>query len=94
MPTSHSSPRLRTRDMTAIAPYYAALLPQPFSVECWGGATSMSRCALREDPGSAWRDCARHAEPAAADVAALGQRSYANYPDNLVRFFVQRAAAS
>src|SRR5256885_12226766 len=31
--------RLRTIDMTAIAPYYASLLPQLFSVECWGGAT-------------------------------------------------------
>ena len=31
--------RLRTYDMRAIAPYYASLLPELFSVECWGGAT-------------------------------------------------------
>ena len=31
--------RMRTIDMVAIAPAYAALLPQLFSVECWGGAT-------------------------------------------------------
>src|SRR5437868_13699577 len=31
--------RFRTYDMQAIAPYYASLLPDLFSVECWGGAT-------------------------------------------------------
>jgi pyruvate carboxylase len=31
--------RMRTIDMVAIAQAYAALLPQLFSVECWGGAT-------------------------------------------------------
>ena len=31
--------RMRTIDMAAVAPAYAALLPQLFSVECWGGAT-------------------------------------------------------
>lgn len=31
--------RMRTADMLAIAPYYARLLPNLFSLECWGGAT-------------------------------------------------------
>ena len=46
--------RLRTLDMVAIAPYYAALLPQLFSVECWGGATfDVAMRFLREDPWAA-----------------------------------------
>ena len=68
--------RLRTLDMTAIAPYYAALLPQLFSVECWGGATfDVAMRFLREDPWLRLTAAARaDAEPAAADAAALGQR--------------------
>ena len=31
--------RFRTRDMAGAAPHYARLLPELFSVECWGGAT-------------------------------------------------------
>src|SRR5205807_10585926 len=43
--------RLRTIDMTAIAPYYASLLPELFSLECWGGATfDVALRFLREDP--------------------------------------------
>src|SRR5476651_849188 len=33
--------RMRTIDMTAIAPYYASLLPELFSVECWEARPSM-----------------------------------------------------
>src|SRR5215469_6339462 len=43
--------RMRTIDMTAIAPYYASLLPQLFSLECWGGATfDVAMRFLKEDP--------------------------------------------
>src|SRR3984957_8825451 len=43
--------RMRTIDMTAIAPYYSSLLPELFSVECWGGATfDVALRFLREDP--------------------------------------------
>ena len=31
--------RMRSIDITSIAPYYARLLPNLFSLECWGGAT-------------------------------------------------------
>jgi pyruvate carboxylase len=89
--------RLRTRDMTAIAPYYAALLPQLFSVECWGGATfDVALRFLREDP---WQRLAALREGMPNLLLQMLLRSanavgYANYPDNVVRFFVQRAAAS
>ena len=45
--------RMRQPDMAAIAPYYAHMLPQLFSVECWGGATfDVAMRFLREDPWS------------------------------------------
>ena len=31
--------RMRSHDMLAIAPYYAHMAPELFSLECWGGAT-------------------------------------------------------
>ena len=89
--------RLRTRDMTAIAPYYAALLPQLFSVECWGGATfDVALRFLREDP---WQRLAQLRELMPNLLLQMLLRSanavgYANYPDNVVRFFVERAAAA
>src|SRR5690606_5582143 len=43
--------RMRTRDMAVIAPYYARMLPQLFSLECWGGATfDVALRFLKEDP--------------------------------------------
>jgi pyruvate carboxylase len=87
--------RFRTQDMTAIAPYYAALLPELFSVECWGGATfDVAMRFLREDP---W---ARLADLRAAMPNLLLQMlfrsanavGYTNYPDNVVRYFVEQAA--
>jgi pyruvate carboxylase len=89
--------RLRTLDMTAIAPYYAALLPQLFSVECWGGATfDVALRFLREDP---WQRLRMLRELMPNLLLQMLLRSanavgYTNYPDNVVRFFVQRAAAS
>src|SRR3954467_671463 len=41
--------RMRQQDMTAIAPYYAHMMPQLFSMECWGGATfDIGRASCRE----------------------------------------------
>jgi pyruvate carboxylase len=88
--------RLRTIDMAAIAPYYASLLPQLFSVECWGGATfDVAMRFLREDP---WQRLAVLRERLPNLLLQMLLRSanavgYANYPDNVVRFFVARAAA-
>jgi pyruvate carboxylase len=89
--------RIRTRDLAAIAPWYAALLPGLFSVECWGGATfDVAMRFLREDP---WD---RLAQLRAAMPNLLLQMlfrssnavGYTNYPDNVVRHFVDRAAAA
>ena len=87
--------RMRTIDMTAIAPYYASLLPQLFSVECWGGATfDVAMRFLKEDP---WKRLAQLRERMPNLLLQMLLRSanavgYANYPDNVVRFFVKRAA--
>ena len=43
--------RMRTHDMLAIAPYYARMAPELFSMECWGGATfDVALRFLKEDP--------------------------------------------
>jgi len=87
--------RMRTIDMTAIAPYYTSLLPQLFSVECWGGATfDVAMRFLKEDP---WKRLAHFRERMPNLLLQMLLRSanavgYANYPDNVVRFFVKRAA--
>lgn len=88
--------RCRTADMTAIAPYYASLLPQLFSMECWGGATfDVALRFLKEDP---WERLARLRELMPNLLLQMLLRSanavgYANYPDNVVRYFIRQAAA-
>ena len=88
--------RMRSIDMLAVAPHYARLLPDLLSLECWGGATfDVSMRFLREDP---WDRLAalREAVPNILLQALLRGANgvgYKNYPDNVVRFFVRRAAA-
>jgi pyruvate carboxylase len=87
--------RVRAIDMTAIAPYYASLAPQLFSIECWGGATfDVALRFLREDP---WARLARLREAMPNLLLQMLLRSanavgYTNYPDDVVRFFVKQAA--
>jgi pyruvate carboxylase len=89
--------RMRTIDMVAIAPAYAALLPQLFSVECWGGATfDVAMRFLREDP---WERLERLREAIPNLLLQMLLRSanavgYTNYPDNVVQYFVRQAAAA
>jgi pyruvate carboxylase len=89
--------RVRTIDMAAIAPAYGALLPQLFSVECWGGATfDVAMRFLKEDP---WERLATLREAMPNLLLQMLLRSanavgYSNYPDNVVRYFVQQSAAA
>ena len=87
--------RMRSIDMLRIAPHYAQRLPQLFSVESWGGATfDVAMRFLNEDP---WQ---RLADLSAAMPNVMQQMllrasngvGYTNYPDNVVRFFVQQSA--
>ena len=87
--------RMRTHDMSVIAPYYASLLPQLFSVECWGGATfDVAMRFLKEDP---WERLAEFRVAMPNLLLQMLLRSanavgYTNYPDNVVRYFVAQAA--
>ena len=87
--------RMRTIDMLRIAPAYARMLPQLYSVECWGGATfDVALRFLKEDP---WQRLARLRAAIPNVVFQMLLRAsnavgYTNYPDNVVRHFVQRAA--
>lgn len=89
--------RLRTRDMTRIAPHYARRHPDFFSLEMWGGATfDTSMRFLKECP---WERLAnmRKAIPNILFQMLLRSASavgYTNYPDNAVRTFVAEAANS
>jgi len=88
--------RMRSYDMFEIAPYYARMLPQLLSLECWGGATfDVAMRFLKEDP---WERLA-HLRQAVPNtllqmlLRASNAVGYTNYPDNVVRYFVQQAAA-
>jgi pyruvate carboxylase len=89
--------RLRSYDMLRIAPYYAQLLPQLFSLECWGGATfDVAMRFLKEDP---WERLERLRAAVPNLLLQMLLRSanavgYTNYPDNTLRFFVRQAAAA
>ncbi|MBI4755042.1 MAG: pyruvate carboxylase [Betaproteobacteria bacterium] len=89
--------RLRSYDLTDIAPHYARMLPGLFSLECWGGATfDVAMRFLKEDP---WERLARLREAVPNVLFQMLLRAsnavgYTNYPDNVVRFFVQQAAAA
>jgi pyruvate carboxylase len=87
--------RFRTHDMRLIAPYYSSLLPELFSVECWGGATfDVALRFLKEDP---WARLAAFRQAMPNLLLQMLFRSanavgYTNYPDNVVRHFVAQAA--
>jgi pyruvate carboxylase len=87
--------RMRTADMLPIAPSYARLLPNLFSMECWGGATfDVSMRFLKEDP---WERLSQLRERVPNILFQMLLRAsnavgYTNYADNVVRHFVQEAA--
>jgi pyruvate carboxylase len=88
--------RMRTADMLPLAPYYAHALPELFSMECWGGATfDVALRFLKEDP---WARLVQLREACPNILFQMLLRAsnavgYTNYPDNVVRFFTQQAAA-
>ena len=89
--------RFRTHDMLHIAPSYAALLPELFSIEMWGGATfDTSMRFLKESP---WERLTLLRERIPNILFQMLLRAsnavgYKNYPDNVVRAFVKEAASA
>ncbi len=89
--------RIRTTDLTHIAPATARLLPELFSMEMWGGATfDVAYRFLKEDP---WKrlETLRQQVPNILFqmlLRASNAVGYKNYPDNVIREFVQQSAES
>ena len=96
-PQSLLATRMRTHDMERIAPAYARNLAGLFSLECWGGATfDVAMRFLGECP---WERLGRLRAAIPNILLQMLLRAsnavgYTNYPDNVVRGFVARAAAS
>ena len=87
--------RFRSKDLVAIAPYYAHNMSGLFSVESWGGATfDVALRFLHEDPWQRLFDLSS-AMPNIMQqmlLRASNAVGYKSYPDNVVRFFVNQAA--
>ncbi|MCP4074388.1 MAG: pyruvate carboxylase [Hyphomicrobiales bacterium] len=87
--------RMRTHDIVTIAKAYSTGLPELFSLECWGGATfDVAMRFLTEDP---WERLDRIRENAPNILLQMLLRGangvgYKNYPDNVVRQFIEQAA--
>ena len=87
--------RMRSYDILRIAPAYAEQLPGLLSLECWGGATfDVAMRFLKEDP---WERLTALKERVPNILLQMLLRSanavgYTNYPDNVVRHFIEHAA--
>jgi len=94
---SLTATRIRTRDLLQIAPATAALGKDLFALEMWGGATfDVAYNFLKESP---WRrlELLREAIPNVLFqmlIRGANAVGYKNYPDNLVRSFIQESAKS
>jgi len=87
--------RMRSFDITQIARAYSRGLPNLFSLECWGGATfDVSMRFLNEDPWERLAAVRAGAPNILTQMLLRGSNGvgYTNYPDNVVKFFVQQAA--
>jgi pyruvate carboxylase len=87
--------RIRTKDLVGAAEAYAAGLPDLLSLECWGGATfDVAMRFLTEDPWERLHELRARSPRALLQMLLRGANAvgYANYPDNVVRFFTRQAA--
>ncbi|HLF41565.1 MAG TPA: pyruvate carboxylase, partial [Acidimicrobiia bacterium] len=87
--------RFRTYDLLGPARAYARSLTALFSLEVWGGATfDVAMRFLREDPWERLHGLRERIPNIALQMLLRASNAvgYTNYPDNVVRFFVARAA--
>jgi pyruvate carboxylase len=87
--------RMRSFDIVGIADACARGLPQLLSLECWGGATfDVAMRFLTEDPWKRLADLRERVPNILLQMLLRGANGvgYTNYPDNVVRYFVQQAA--
>ncbi|OLN21164.1 pyruvate carboxylase [Domibacillus antri] len=89
--------RVRTNDLTHIAPATARLLPELFSMEMWGGATfDVAYRFLKEDPWKRLETLRKQVPNVLFQMLLRASNAvgYKNYPDNVIREFVQQSAES
>ena len=89
--------RMRTYDIAKVADAYAHRLPRLFSLECWGGATfDVAMRFLQEDPWERLALLNAKSPNVMLQMLLRGSNAvgYTNYPDNVVKAFVARAAES
>src|SRR6476619_4009211 len=87
--------RMRTFDMTRIAPRYAAAHADFFSLEMWGGATFDTAMRFLKESPWARLERLRAAIPNVLFqmlLRAANAVGYTNYPDNVVEAFVKESA--
>lgn len=89
--------RVRTHDIMQAIHYTAARLPQLFSFENWGGATfDVAYRFLDESPWQRLRQMRKAAPNILFQMLTRGANTvgYTNYAENVVRQFVDQAAAN
>ena len=87
--------RMRSHDMIRVADAYAHLLPNLFSLECWGGATfDVAMRFLKECPWDRLWELRERVPNVLFQMLLRGSNGvgYTNYPDNVVKAFVATAA--
>ncbi len=89
--------RMRTQDMLGITDLYEERLKNLFSIECWGGATfDVALRFLKEDPWDRLEKLREQMPSALLQMLFRGSNAlgYTNYPDNVLRRFIQLSAKS
>ena len=89
--------RLRTADMLRVTEQTAAMLPNLFSFECWGGATfDVAYRFLYESPWERLKEMRAKAPNILFQMLVRGANAvgYTSYPDNVVKEFIKLAAAN
>ncbi|WP_312469147.1 pyruvate carboxylase [Neobacillus sp.] len=89
--------RMRTTDIVHIAEPTAKLLPDIFSFEMWGGATfDVAYRFLKEDPWNRLLTLRERIPNVLFQMLIRGANAvgYKNYPDNLIREFVNQSASA
>ena len=87
--------RLRTKDIKTIAEPTAKLLPEMFSFEMWGGATfDVAYRFLNEDPWLRLKELRKEIPNVLFQMLLRASNAvgYKNYPDNVIREFVEKSA--
>ncbi|TYR79911.1 pyruvate carboxylase [Priestia megaterium] len=87
--------RIRTNDLKQIANPTARLLPDLFSLEMWGGATfDVAYRFLKEDPWDRLLTLRQEAPNVLFQMLLRASNAvgYKNYPDNVIKEFVEKSA--